>query len=83
MEGFLRNKKKIAVTGVVLAVLIAIGRVVWNDLEEHFDRTGSNYLKTAFLLCGCVLVIGSMPVPYTAGNSIPSLPSVRRVSRFP
>ncbi len=41
-----------------------IGRVVWNDLEEHFDRTGSNYLKAAFLLCGCVLVIGYLLLLY-------------------
>ena len=43
---------------------VITGKVVWNDLEEHYDRTGGNYLKAAALLCGCVLVIGYLLLLY-------------------
>ena len=41
-----------------------IGKVVWNDLDDHLDRTGRVYLYAAWILCGVVLFFGLLMLLY-------------------
>ncbi|MCR5674786.1 MAG: HAMP domain-containing histidine kinase [Lachnospiraceae bacterium] len=41
-----------------------IGKVVWNDLDEHLNRTEDTYLRAAGILCAAVLICGCLLLLY-------------------